>query len=128
VNRLPQSYAKVADTMDVYLCTGCGSGDHRRGWAGDGTVHWSERAVTRPGLYRFLRLTAENEGRWPGEYESIRYAEHAAKQHFSVAIRPSEEDVSRLRYLLAHATPLERKTKLYRAAMAWARRWHGKAA
>lgn len=140
MNRLPQSYAKVADTLGVYLCTGCGSRDHRRGWEGDGTVHWGERSVTRPGLRRFLMLAADaktstipEETRrkmpeiastpWSVQLGRMRYASRIARKKFHVQIIPSPEDIAYLDFLLWKAASEDRKTARYRLARAWIRRW-----
>ena len=55
------NWAAVAQVTGMRLCTGeCGgqNEDHKRGYARDGTIHWSPRRVTRLGIRKFLMLAA----------------------------------------------------------------------
>jgi hypothetical protein len=55
------TYRDLALRYEVEVCfDGCFRRDHRRGGIdSQGTIHWSDRRMTRSGLRRFLMLVAE---------------------------------------------------------------------
>jgi hypothetical protein len=59
------TYRDLALRYEVEVCfDGCFRRDHRRGAVDSmGTIHWSDRRVTRSGLRRFLMLVSES---WRG--------------------------------------------------------------
>lgn len=57
-----ETFESIASRLGVLRCESCASGTERMHVIGYSTfhhVHWRERAVTRRGLYNFLRFVAD---------------------------------------------------------------------
>ena len=119
------TYRDLALRYEVDVCLdGCFRRDHRRGAVdSQGLIHWSDRAVTRSGLRRFLMLVHRVEGYLYGGPAERIYHEHMFAYRtalFDLGIRLpaklSAVDKARLRSMLARSPFVIRNGKVGRWA------------
>jgi hypothetical protein len=127
------TYHEVAEALGVRVCWGCDEAiDHEAGRAVEGPlglVHWQERKVTRPGLYRFAVLAGiwrsdpDRRPHWLVFHEAMLWSQVALSETIGVRV-PREyarRERARLSALLAHVPPRQRE--LHRDSFIKAQRW-----
>ena len=123
--------------LGLRWCTGCTTYAevHDRGMAIDGTVHWRNRRVTRPGIYKLLRAIAWGQNELSGlpDWRQVYLLNHEVLELTKlVGVRLPREvfelDRAKLRYLLSKYTQRDRRRMTpseqddFRAALRWAAR------
>lgn len=132
------TWAEVFERLGVTRCGGCPqfADYHRHGYMVGNVMHWSDRRVTRPGLYKLLRKIAWGQNTilqrfplWQQVYLLNQEVLELAKRAGVRLPRPTFDlDRARLRFALSEYTAADQRRmtpseqREFRAARRWAAR------
>jgi len=82
------TYRDLALRYEVEVCfDGCFRRDHGRGAIDrQGTIHWSDRRMTRSGLRRFLKLVFDSRPSWPKVSDAVVWGRHPDRERTALRI------------------------------------------